>query len=228
MSGVTHQAQEASTAENQPRSKPAMQGWLNKQSHGVIKKSQRHWFELWGPELRYFASEADAVATRVIMVNGCRVVDAKAPASLVLDTPSDPLAKQYVFACDDPSELSRWKQALTDASALPPLVKPLLPAQERVQMVALVNSKSGGKQGPGLKAVLVKHLGPNSVFDLANGGPKAGIQEHLRDGPNTRFLVCGGVTVGWTLQDVDALKRSGVLEPERPIPVAVLPLGTGN
>jgi hypothetical protein len=30
----------------------AMQGWLNKQSHGVIKKSQRHWFELWGPELR--------------------------------------------------------------------------------------------------------------------------------------------------------------------------------
>jgi len=99
--------------------------------------------------------------------------------------------------------------------------------RRRTNLVALVNGKSGGKQGEKLIAKIRKHVGDANVLDIVKGGPKAAFKAHAADGPNTRFIVCGGDgTVGWALQDLDAVRKEGILQQD--VAIAVLPLGTGN
>ena len=92
-------------------------------------------------------------------------------------------------------------------------------------LVAFVNSKSGGKQGPALIQHLQELLGAEKVFDLSRSPPGEVLaqlveQQHLS---NLRVLVCGGDgTVSWILEEIDKFRLS------RPPPVAILPLGTGN
>eukprot|EP00667_Euglena_gracilis_P014323 EG_transcript_14838 len=92
-------------------------------------------------------------------------------------------------------------------------------------LVVFVNPKSGGNQGMEVIGEFRRLLDPSQVFDLTEGGPKAGLVQWSSHGRflNCRVLACGGDgTPGWILSVMDELKYDN--EP----PVAVLPLGTGN
>jgi len=112
--------------------------------------------------------------------------------------------------------------------------------------LVLVNSRSGGQDGPQLlekfRALCPDHgEGGRSAEGKLNGtvvslteplpspakgvvGPRPGLEKY-RDIENLRVIVCGGDgTVGWVLSEIDNVRwgRGG-----RPL-VAIIPLGTGN
>ncbi|GAQ89114.1 diacylglycerol kinase [Klebsormidium nitens] len=105
-------------------------------------------------------------------------------------------------------------------------------------LLVFINSKSGGRVGPSLLAGFQKLLGKSQVFDLSVNPPgpilatllqrldaqvNAGNAAAAATRTAMRILVCGGDgTVGWLLASLEALRL------ERPPPVAVVPLGTGN
>ncbi len=104
------------------------------------------------------------------------------------------------------------------------------PAAGAAPLVAFVNPKSGSNQGVKLMAELRKILNPRQVFDLLEPKPGGGVYGPskglliYKDCPGLRLLVCGGDgTVGWVLDVIDKLGLDGLQ-----IPVAFLPLGTGN
>lgn len=113
-------------------------------------------------------------------------------------------------------------------------------AEQRPRIVAFVNSKSGGQAGELLRQTLREHLGSledekaieGEVCDLSlDGEPENTIQflaESLKfsEAP-TRLLVCGGDgTVTWILT---ALEQCEDLQGKlHLLPVAIVPLGTGN
>uniref|UniRef100_A0A7S4PPD8 Diacylglycerol kinase n=1 Tax=Guillardia theta TaxID=55529 RepID=A0A7S4PPD8_GUITH len=220
----------------EPKAAALMRGWLEKQHHHVLKSFERRWFELYGCELRYFEKDRSDVACRVINVKGNKFQDGRKTAKrleFVIETPNDTLAKSYKFACDKEEEYNQWKAALAQAAVFDRATVAIAP--QRPNIVALVNGKSGGKQGTKLIQKIKKHLGDANVVDIMSlsdagkgiKGPHGALAMHANDGPNTRFLVCGGDgTVGWTLQDMEKLIQSGGINAD--IPIAVLPLGTGN
>src|SRR5437868_3598835 len=66
------------------------------------------------------------------------------------------------------------------------------------------------------------YLNPIQVFDLANGGPREGLQL-FQEVPDARIVCCGGDgTAGWVMAEMDKLGMRSASA------VAVLPLGTGN
>ncbi|KAG8372433.1 hypothetical protein BUALT_Bualt12G0065600 [Buddleja alternifolia] len=108
-------------------------------------------------------------------------------------------------------------------------------------LVVFINSKSGGRHGPELKARLQELMGEEQVFDLSSVKPHEFVEYGLRClesfaslGDNCaketreklRIVVAGGDgTVGWVLGCLGELNKEGRL----PVPpTGIIPLGTGN
>eukprot|EP00008_Paramoeba_atlantica_P000890 CAMPEP_0201502056 /NCGR_PEP_ID=MMETSP0151_2-20130828/83926_1 /ASSEMBLY_ACC=CAM_ASM_000257 /TAXON_ID=200890 /ORGANISM="Paramoeba atlantica, Strain 621/1 / CCAP 1560/9" /LENGTH=398 /DNA_ID=CAMNT_0047895619 /DNA_START=600 /DNA_END=1792 /DNA_ORIENTATION=- len=96
-------------------------------------------------------------------------------------------------------------------------------AEQNKNLIAFINSRSGGGQGTKVYHKLRKLLSPSQVFDLAEGGPRPGLLNY-REVEGLKILCCGGDgTCCWVLSVLDEM------EWESPYPpIAVLPLGTGN
>lgn len=90
-------------------------------------------------------------------------------------------------------------------------------------VLVFVNPRSGGNQGAKMMQKFNWLLNPRQVFDLIEaGGPRAAL-ELYKEVPNLRILTIGGDgTASWILSCLDEVGMSNKL------PVAVLPLGTGN
>lgn len=90
-------------------------------------------------------------------------------------------------------------------------------------VLVFINPRSGGNQGAKMMQKFNWLLNPRQVFDLIQtGGPRPAIDLY-KDVQNLRILTIGGDgTASWILSCLD---EAGV--PNK-IPVAVLPLGTGN
>lgn len=114
------------------------------------------------------------------------------------------------------------KQLYTNFKVVPQPIQGI-PNVGTKPVLVFVNPRSGGNQGAKMMQKFNWLLNPRQVFDLIQtGGPRAAI-ELYRDLPNLRILTIGGDgTASWILS---ALDEVGI--PNR-IPVAVLPLGTGN
>nr|GEV76660.1 diacylglycerol kinase 4-like [Tanacetum cinerariifolium] len=108
-------------------------------------------------------------------------------------------------------------------------------------LVVFINSKSGGRYGPELKARLQDLMGQEQVFDLLKVKPHEFIQYGLgclekfaslgddcakQTREKLRIVVAGGDgTVGWVLGCLGDLHKAG----RDPVPpTAIVPLGTGN
>ncbi|XP_028626686.1 diacylglycerol kinase kappa [Grammomys surdaster] len=89
-------------------------------------------------------------------------------------------------------------------------------------LLIFINSKSGDHQGIIFLRKFKQYLNPSQVFDLAKGGPEAGIAM-FKNFARFRVLVCGGDgSVSWVLSTIDAY---GVHDRCQ---LAIIPLGTGN
>ncbi|CAL5375115.1 hypothetical protein CsSME_00008483 [Camellia sinensis var. sinensis] len=108
-------------------------------------------------------------------------------------------------------------------------------------LVVFINSRSGGRHGPELKARLQDLMGEEQVFDLQSVRPREFIQYGLgcleklaeigdlcakESREKLRVVVAGGDgTVGWVLGSLGELYALG----REPVPpTAIIPLGTGN
>ncbi|KAK6159142.1 hypothetical protein DH2020_006456 [Rehmannia glutinosa] len=117
--------------------------------------------------------------------------------------------------------------------------EPIEPAEW--PMVVFINSKSGGRHGPELKARLQELMGEEQVFDLSAVKPHEFVQYGLSCLENfaslgdtcaeetrekLKIVVAGGDgTVGWVLGCLGELNKQGRL----PLPpTGIIPLGTGN
>ncbi|XP_071699126.1 diacylglycerol kinase 4-like [Rutidosis leptorrhynchoides] len=117
----------------------------------------------------------------------------------------------------------------------PPVTAPESP------VVVFINSKSGGRYGPQLKARLQDLMGEEQVIDLLTVKPNDFVQYGLgclekfaslgdscakETRERLRIVVAGGDgTVGWVLGCLGELHKEG----RDPVPpTAVVPLGTGN
>ncbi|KAH7846483.1 hypothetical protein Vadar_014516 [Vaccinium darrowii] len=112
---------------------------------------------------------------------------------------------------------------------------------EEAAIVVFINSKSGGRAGPELKARLQELMGQEQVFDLQSVKPHEfvnyglGCLEKLAELGDScaketreklRVVVAGGDgTVGWVLGCLGELHK----QERGPVPpTAIIPLGTGN
>ncbi|XP_063136527.1 diacylglycerol kinase kappa isoform X2 [Rattus norvegicus] len=89
-------------------------------------------------------------------------------------------------------------------------------------LLIFINSKSGDHQGIIFLRKFKQYLNPSQVFDLAKGGPEAGIAM-FKNFARFRVLVCGGDgSVSWVLSTIDAYGLHDRCQ------MAIIPLGTGN
>ncbi|KAG6553944.1 hypothetical protein Mapa_004861 [Marchantia paleacea] len=142
-----------------------------------------------------------------------------------------------------PEYLGKGMSAAVDSSDSTYLEGPQLTAAHAPgkPILVFINSKSGGRLGPELEALLVELIAPNQVYDLSKCKPvpvlRYGLgylEEAARAGDecaratrnNLRIMVAGGDgTVGWVLSSVAELERNDEFKIP---PVGVIPLGTGN
>ncbi|KAM3234384.1 diacylglycerol kinase 7 [Capsicum annuum] len=116
-----------------------------------------------------------------------------------------------------------------------------IPQPPEAPIVVFINSKSGGRHGPQLKARLQELMGEQQVFDLSVVKPHEFVQYGLSclekfaalgdscakvTRERIRVVAAGGDgTVGWVLGCLGELKKQG----REPVPpTGVIPLGTGN
>ncbi|CAI9787441.1 unnamed protein product [Fraxinus pennsylvanica] len=143
--------------------------------------------------------------------------------------------KEAIQAKDDEADtISQLFEKARAVGAEPPQI-PESP------LVVFINSKSGGRHGPKLKARLQILMGEEQVFDLSSVKPHEFVQYGLACLENfarlgdtcaketrekLRVVVAGGDgTVGWVLGCLGELNKQGRL----PVPpAAIIPLGTGN
>lgn len=125
-------------------------------------------------------------------------------------------------------QVGQTRKPKTDASLyrnfkIIPQTIPGVPSAGSKPILVFVNPRSGGNQGAKMMQKFNWLLNPRQVFDLIqSGGPRAAL-ELYRDVPNLRILTIGGDgTASWILSHLDDVGMSNR------IPVAVLPLGTGN
>uniref|UniRef100_A0A0G4HXS0 diacylglycerol kinase (ATP) n=1 Tax=Chromera velia CCMP2878 TaxID=1169474 RepID=A0A0G4HXS0_9ALVE len=134
-------------------------------------------------------------------------------------------------------QLSRFVAAEGDVKEGEGMILPTIPSSAsnisdtalptpRGPLVCFINSRSGGKLGPGLISLLQRYLGPSQVHDLSRGPPEKAIRLFSRF-PNSRMIACGGDgTAGWIMSATSLLLSQGSI-PRAP-PMTVLPLGSGN
>ncbi|KAK4344445.1 hypothetical protein RND71_037539 [Anisodus tanguticus] len=116
-----------------------------------------------------------------------------------------------------------------------------IPQPPEAPIVVFINSKSGGRHGPQLKARLQELMGEEQVFDLSVVKPHEFVQYGLSclekfavlgdscakvTRERIRVVAAGGDgTVGWILGCLGELKKQG----REPVPpTGIIPLGTGN
>lgn len=98
--------------------------------------------------------------------------------------------------------------------------KIVVPKNRRTVLV-VVNKRSGGQAGALLLSEFKKLLAPAQIVDVTEEDPVTALERFQMTGDNIRILVCGGDgTVGWVM-NAAAGRRCRM-------PIAVLPLGTGN
>jgi diacylglycerol kinase (ATP) len=86
----------------------------------------------------------------------------------------------------------------------------------KMAVVAVVNRKSGGQLGVQALSVLKSLLSPQQVIDVTDCGDLSVALKRYRG--NVRVLVCGG----------DGTVAATMSAAATPLPIAVMPLGTGN
>ncbi|KAH0661040.1 hypothetical protein KY290_027009 [Solanum tuberosum] len=116
-----------------------------------------------------------------------------------------------------------------------------IPQPAEAPIIVFINSKSGGRHGPQLKARLQELMGEEQVFDLSDVMPHEFVQYGLSclekfaalgdscakvTRERIRVVAAGGDgTVGWILGCLGELKKQG----REPVPpTGIIPLGTGN
>ncbi|CAN4113600.1 unnamed protein product [Withania somnifera] len=116
-----------------------------------------------------------------------------------------------------------------------------IPQPPEGPIIVFINSKSGGRHGPQLKARLQELMGEEQVFDLSVVKPHEFVQYGLSclekfaalgdscakvTRERIRVVAAGGDgTVGWILGCLGELKTQG----REPVPpTGIIPLGTGN
>ncbi|XP_050392923.1 diacylglycerol kinase zeta isoform X2 [Patella vulgata] len=141
------------------------------------------------------------------------------PPSWIIKLPKKGSFKSSIRASKKRKASLKKRRSRDDAK--PFIIKPI-PSPLLKPLLVFINPKSGGNQGAKLMHKFCWLLNPRQVFDLAQGGPRFGLELYKKV-PNLRILACGGDgTVGWILSTIDALNISP------PPPVAVVPIGTGN
>ena len=132
------------------------------------------------------------------------------------------------------------EKTTTTTTTLPPMERRHPRNAGPWTVLAFVNSGSGGQKGEVVYKDLVRLLGASHVFDLSKVKkghmPEDKLLPYALD-PNVRVLACGGDgTMGWIESSIDTV-WSRVLGEGVPVekssykghlPLAIMPLGTGN
>ena len=126
---------------------------------------------------------------------------------------------------------AKWAGAIdasaTTTTAAPLVVDASLLLADAVPLLVFVNSRSGGGEGKAWHREFSRCLHPLQVWDLADRRPPHAalmpFKEMLRAGRQVRLLAVGGDgTVAWVLSLFETWAQRHAL------PLAILPMGTGN
>ena len=130
-------------------------------------------------------------------------------------------------------------------TSTPTIISPLPPVEHarnagNFTILAMINRKSGGHMGQHVYDTLVQQLGKDFVTDLSQCSPEKHnmppdiLYAYALD-PHVRVLACGGDgTIGWIESARDQVAQRLFQEqneqslPNDHLPLAILPLGTGN
>lgn len=107
-------------------------------------------------------------------------------------------------------------------------------SSEPHQIIAFLNTGSGGGQAESVQTSFVSLLGEEFVYDLNHCSPESVLMEYALD-PHVRVLACGGDgTIGWVEGATDEVWGELLDKPlqdspyRQHLPLAIMPLGTGN